>query len=554
MLEREKTRIEMSAPIEQLEIKVEDFGILKGNIFEGGIKQFMGIPYGRLLKRWTRATLETQWKNNYHDGTVLGPCTPVPLFGGLEEGDILTPVRQFEHYKSEFKIDEKNSLVLNIATPSTGGDLPVFVFIHGGSWMYGTSNLSIFDGVKLVRKSIQLGKPIIVVTFNYRCGISGFLASQSIEKELKEDGFSGNGNFGLTDQVLALEWVYNYIHLFGGNKEEITICGESAGSCSVSNHIFSKVNPKFKRAIAMSGLSGTIPAFSKEWHERQFRQLLKYYDIENDEDALDKLRAIPEAEMAKDTHKIQGTSWATTGNPCIDGWYLEENLNFTKFTELPNWLDSLMIGDTKDEGIMFYESYEGLDYKKLTDYFGQFVTKNVSEAIFSFYEINLDSSVEDINMRMAKLMGDFAFVLPNYELALKNVESKVKIYPYHFDEPSTLENVLKGKAYHAIDLLYLFGNGEDMTNSQQCLVFEFMTYFINFIGGEEPWEKFSKRKASMRFGPNASHLSCGRMLTLNEDETTRQYSRLDDIRQITKADLEKFFMALDYLTNERQVN
>lgn len=537
----------------QVEREIPGFGKLKGNTFDGGVCQFMGIPYGELTKRWTRATLLTSWKDGCHDGTVLGPCTPVPHFGGMESGDFFTPVYQFDHYKGPFVTDERNALVLNIVTGpmSEKKKIPVFVFIHGGSWMTGTSNLSVFDGVKLVQKSIAENKPIIVVTFNYRCGISGFLASDLIEKELKQDGFNGNGNFGLTDQALAMDWVYQNIHLFGGDAENITLCGESAGSCSVSNQIFSNINPKFKRAMAMSGLSGTIPAYSKSYHEKQFQQLLKYYDIVNDENALDILRKIPEEDMAMATSAIQETKVPTTGNPCIDGWYLDYNLNFTNFVEPPEWLDSLILGNTKDEGIMFFPCYTGLTYEKLLEHCDKFVPSSVSEAILSWYDMTVDSSMEDINWNMTRLMGDITFIFPNYQLLEVCAKSKTTVYWYHLDEPSTIDGPLKGKSNHAIDLLYLFGNRSDMNDSQKHLVSDYMTRVINFANGEQPWGPYLDRKAVMVFGPVANEKSKGQMIELEHD-VNRNYKIFKKFREIPGEHLNEFFTALDCLTNERK--
>lgn len=536
----------------QVEREIPGFGKLKGNTFDGGVCQFMGIPYGELAKRWTRATLLTSWKDNFHDGTVLGPCTPVPHFGGLETGDIITPVYQFDHYKRPFVTDERHGLVLNIATgPVAETKNPVFVFIHGGAWVNGTSNLSIYDGVRLVQKSIAEKKPIVVVTLNYRCGISGFLASDLIEKELKEDGFFGNGNFALTDQALALDWLNKNIHLFGGDAENITLCGESAGACSVSNHIFSNINPKFKRAMAMSGLSGTIPAYPKSYHEKHFQMLLKYYNIANDEHALEKLREIPEVDMALATSAIEETSRPTTGNPCIDGWYLDYNLNFTNFLEPPEWLESLVIGNTKDEGLLFFPHYTGLTFDKLLEHFDKFVPRSVSEIFLSLYEITPESSLEDINWNVSKLLGDLTFIFPSYQMLNASAKSNTSVYWYHFDEPSTLDLKWKGKSCHGIDLLYLFGSRSDMNESQEHLVSDYMSRLINFVNGEEPWEPYTKRKALMVFGPVLNGKSKGQMMDQEHDEN-RNFKRFEKLREIPGKVLDDFYTALDCLTNERE--
>ena len=543
----------VNTPIGINRVNIPDLGHLDGFSFEGGITQYGGIPYGSLKKRWTRATLVTLWKDNYHDGTKLGPCVPVPLFGGEEDGDVLTPVSQMPHFKSKFRFDEKNALVLNIARPEVAGDtkIPVMVYIHGGSWMYGTSNLGIFDGVNLVKKSVEENMPILVVNFNYRVGIGGFLASQAIQEDLEKDGLAGCGNFGLTDQLLALEWVNKYISHFGGDKENVTIVGESAGGCSVSNHVFSNINPKVKRAVSMSGVCGTIPAFSKEWHEKEYQKVLAYFKIENDSLALETLREIPELELAQATKFIQNTPEATTGNPCVDGWYLSENYNMARFKEPPSWLAGYMFGDTKDEGLIFKDFYKDLTYDNIIHHFENYLTKAEAESILELYEVTESSRIELLPGLMVKLMGDLAFVLPNYVLALESVGHACQTFLYHFDELSTIDNIFYGTSYHALDLLYLFGNRRDFNQSQKNLRSDFMMSFVKFVNGKEPWEAFNKRKKVMRFGPRPCSLSGWDLLDLEEDNMTRHYQRLDTLLGLPKVQLENFFLGLDSLTNQR---
>ncbi|KAK0069681.1 carboxylesterase 1C [Biomphalaria pfeifferi] len=136
----------------------------------------------------------------------------------------------------------EDCLYLNVFTPSTGTNstlLPVMVWIYGGGFIMGSS--AIYDGAALARKGV------VVVTFNYRLDAFGFLSTE-------DDVIPGN--FGLLDQIFALKWVKENIANFGGNPNQVTIFGESAGACSVSILTLSPLaKGLFKRAIMESGSS-----------------------------------------------------------------------------------------------------------------------------------------------------------------------------------------------------------------------------------------------------------------------------------------------------------
>ena len=117
---------------------------------------------------------------------------------------------------------------------------PIFVWIHGGSFLYGGTSLDGYEPSTLVAAS-----DIIVVTIQYRLGVFGFLYHNGIE---------GSGNAGFLDQSLAIEWIYNNAEFFGGDKTRITIGGESAGAWSVGFHLFYPSSwPYFRNAIMESG-------------------------------------------------------------------------------------------------------------------------------------------------------------------------------------------------------------------------------------------------------------------------------------------------------------
>ncbi|KAK6960388.1 cholinesterase 1-like isoform X1 [Biomphalaria glabrata] len=189
------------------------------------ISIFKNIPFGASTAGDTR----------FAEPKEAQPWTGVRdalAFGGrcYQMNESLAPKWQFE---------TEDCLNLNIYTPDVNGSLPVMVFIHGGGFDSGSGSYSLYESSTLAANGV------VVVTINYRLGPFGFLSTG-------DDVMPGN--YGLLDQVLALKWVQKYIREFGGDPDEVTIFGESAGAACVSLHVLSPLSKGlFKRAIMESG-------------------------------------------------------------------------------------------------------------------------------------------------------------------------------------------------------------------------------------------------------------------------------------------------------------
>lgn len=206
------------------------YGKVEG-IFENGIYKFFGIPYaappvGDL--RFHPPVSPQPWEG-IRDATKFGPTAPQSKLDGLL-GDLFTAT-----YPSG-----DDFLNLNIWTPDPEAEgLPVFVWIHGGSFSMGAGSDPLYDGSAFARDGI------VTVSINYRLGAQGFLYIEGVE---------GSGNFGVLDQIAALEWVKENIAEFGGDPGQVTIGGQSAGGMAVCT-LLAMPNARglFKRAIAESG-------------------------------------------------------------------------------------------------------------------------------------------------------------------------------------------------------------------------------------------------------------------------------------------------------------
>ncbi|KAJ5465052.1 uncharacterized protein N7458_000738 [Penicillium daleae] len=479
---------------------------------------------------------------------------------GLVDGDNssdLVPVPPAAHLPWPPAVDELSGLVMNIVIPrafdNTQKYLPVFVYVHGGSLLYGGANLPIFDAVNLVSRSLEIGLPIICVNFNYRIGIGGFLAGEAVARELKQDGYAGSGNFGFTDQKVAFDWVQNYIGHLGGDAEKVTAVGESAGGISISNQLQAAQPAVFHRAVCMSGLSTAIPPWTIHQHDIFFAAVCRHFKIDpTAPDVLDHLRAIPQQELADATPEIQGVP-AGTGNPCLDGWFYLPEADPRGVTAPPAWLKGFMFGDVYHEGIIFHVNLLEGDYHSIRRVIQVHVEdESLTDQILEAYEIADDLPHSELLERVEHMCGDFIFKIPNYALAkqcAKNAaQNERAVYLYHFDQRSRLPNTLEGTAYHAHELLYLFGNLEEEMNADESqMAREFSAAWIKFANWLELW-RASNSSSWMVWGQNSKV----ELKTETEDEDARNYTRMNMILQLDEGKTwQKGLAAIDSLVNRR---
>lgn len=217
----------------------------------GGLDVFRGLPYA------LPPVGERRWR----------PPVPMPRWDGVREalkpGPACTqPARRAGSiYASPLAETAEDCLSLDIWAPTGARDLPVFVWIHGGSFVWGAGSEPYYDGAALARRGA------VVVTINYRLGVFGYLAHPELSAE-SPDGISGN--YGLLDQIAALEWVRDNIAAVGGDPANVTIAGESAGALSV---LYLMAAPAahglFARAIAQSAYMISTPALKDVRHGQE---------------------------------------------------------------------------------------------------------------------------------------------------------------------------------------------------------------------------------------------------------------------------------------------
>lgn len=214
---------------------------------EGDIRVFKGIPYAVPpvgAMRWRPPAPMQPWKT-VRAATTFGPACVQP--------QTKTPVSVYSP-ATPMPVSE-DCLTLNIWAPKTAKNAPVFVWIHGGALVGGSSREPMYDGRKLAERGV------IVVSINYRLGVLGYLAHPKLTAESPQ---RVSGNYGLLDQIAALGWIRYNIAAFGGDRNNVTIAGESAGGLSVMYLMESPLaRGLFHKAIAQSAYMISMPELKK---------------------------------------------------------------------------------------------------------------------------------------------------------------------------------------------------------------------------------------------------------------------------------------------------
>jgi para-nitrobenzyl esterase len=311
-------------------------GVLEGVVSgDGKVRTFKGIPFaappvGPL--RWKPPQPAAAW-TGVRKAAEYGPrCMQKPIFGDMIFQDTGP---------------SEDCLYLNLWMPAahTEARLPVMVWIYGGGFAAGGSSEPRQDGGNLSRKGV------LVVSMNYRLGVFGFFSHAELAKE---SGHDASGNYGLLDQVAALQWVRKNIATFGGDPDNVTIFGESAGSFSVSALMASPLaQGLFRCAIGESGafFGGTL---ALKPHAQTEEADTKFAEASLGSSSIQELRAKPAEEVLQAASK-QGM---VRFQPNIDGYFLPESVSAIyasgKQSHIP-----LLAGWNRDEGS--YRSIFGKD-------------------------------------------------------------------------------------------------------------------------------------------------------------------------------------------------
>ena len=453
-------------------------GKVKGKtINDGKVRAFLGIPYaappvGDL--RWKAPQPSAKWKGT-RDATSYGSRC---LQG-----------REFDDMVFQDSGPSEDCLFLNIYTPAESTDsskLPVMFWIHGGGYTGGASSEPRHNGDFLPLKGV------VLVTINYRLGVFGFLTTEDLAKEAGGTA----GNYGLMDMVAALHWVKSNIKKFGGDSNNVTIFGESAGSFAVSTLMASPMaKGLFQRAIGESG--GAFPS-GRNLGGKTVAERAKTDGAWVDSlgvKSLMELRALPANTILEAATKTSAPEFASD----VDGKLLTESVPDAYAAGRQAHV-LLLAGWNADEGSgsavdgMTVAEWKDRAQAQFTDRAPEFLKlypgETDAEALRSAIDFEGDSFIA---------FGTWKWV----EAHRKTGDSPV--YRYHFELPAPPSKYHAGSfAFHSDDIEYVFGTlatrpGAVWRAKDWKLSDEIMSYWTNFAKNGDPngpglpeWPKYGK--------------------------------------------------------------
>lgn len=416
-----------------------DSGLISGET-KDGVRVFRGIPYaapptGEL--RWKSPEPAKPWEG-VRGCTSFSPQCPQPERSGFNDYDAPS---------------DEDCLYLNIWTKadSAGSELPVMVWIHGGGFTIGSSSTPAYDGLEFAKRGV------VLVSINYRLGPFGFFAHPALSRE-SPHGVSGN--YGILDQIAALQWVKRNIGAFGGNAECVTIFGESAGACSVTALMTSPLaEGLFQRAIAESGFAAGFPDLKSSKDlipsmESAGEKLAGDLGCDKSDDVLKALRSKSAGEILEASNPAVGI--LTKGmkyRPCVDGWVLPENpvsaFNKGKQHHVP-----FLTGTNADESTIFLRKFPVKRPAGYTFLIRQLFKENADE-ILSLYPSDNESGIKK---SLELLVSDAAFIAPARFAVRSVTKSGAKAWLYHFTRiPPGFKKRGMG-CFHGLEIAYVFGN------------------------------------------------------------------------------------------------
>lgn len=449
----------VTANAENLERVEVEQGIVQGKTFED-LAVFKGVPFakppiGEL--RWRAPRPAERWQGvkqafNY---------APSPIQAGKPPSGI-----------------SEDCLYLNIWTPAQSADdkIPVFVWIYGGGFSFGTSSDPIFDGRHLAKKGM------VVVTIAYRVGQLGFLAHPELSAE---DPDKVSGNYGLLDQIAALKWIKQNIAAFGGDPTKVTIAGESAGGISVSMLAASpQARGLFQGAISQSG--GSFGPSRKRGYPGENMILLRQAEEEGVGYVI-QLGASSIAELrSMDARKFIPAGWSLPGGwPIVDGHVIVDDQYI--LYEQGEYIDvPVLVGYNSDEGASFIRNSDPKQFLEgVKTRFGPY-----SPSLLEAYP----TDKKKITRMGRNLIRDAAFGWHTWSWAeLQSKTGNSPAYLYFFDQhPDHQEHSEKCDygSPHGQEIAYVFQHldriNPDISETDLRLSDAISSYWANFVKYGDP--------------------------------------------------------------------
>jgi para-nitrobenzyl esterase len=422
-----------------------------------GVVVYKGVPFAAPPSgdlRWKAPKAPASWTGVREAKTFSPVCYQMPYAAN-------------SLYRTPPQEVSEDCLYLNVWTTakSEKDKRPVMVWIHGGALTRGSGSTPIYDGENLAKKGV------VLVTINYRLGLLGFYANPELTKESDRNA---SGNYGLLDQLAAVEWVKHNIAAFGGDPNNITIFGESAGSWSV-NYLTATPLAKglFQKAIGESGGDFQVLKTLAEV-EQDGVKLAKSLNA----DSLAALRAKPAQEL---TARMENNTFG----PNVDGYLLPQDVH-TIFAQGKQNDVTTLIGYNSDEATSLAPWPATGNAKWFVDQ----QTKRFGTQADNFFKVYPAGSDQEAQASHYGSFRDFVFGWQMRTWArLQGKTGKSKVWMYYFTHRQPGPDSDRYRAFHASEIAYVFDNllpPRPWEDSDRKLAEEMSSYWVNFARKGDP--------------------------------------------------------------------
>lgn len=431
-----------------------EHGMLEGawSQADASIGVFRGIPYAQPPVgdlRWRAPQDLTSW-TGVRQATTFGAACWQSYSDDA-----------FVWSRGEF-LRSEDCLHLNIWQPEKAdATAPVMVWFHGGAHTGGFAHVELFDGTELARQGV------LVVTVNYRLGPWGFLAHPALAEESEHNS---TGNYGLMDKIAALKWVQKNIQGFGGNPDNVTLFGQSAGSSSVCALMASPLaSGLFDKAIGQSAaclVKEKRDANGQQRGARLAQLALSELGAQDSESQVTakQLRSIDNQSLLS---AMENSPWSEGSRIVVDGWVLPEApvdvFNANQQAKVP-----LLVGSLANEGHELLPLNNALTEAELD----QYLSKTFVDSAPKLKALYAEDLAISPGMALREILTDAFMAMSMRSWAQYNHNADQPTYLYYmdyvppayqiylFDDPNL--NLPGGPrstgAYHSGDLAYVFNN------------------------------------------------------------------------------------------------
>jgi len=428
------------------------FGEIEGDR-DGRIRRFRGIPFAAPpvdALRFRAPVAPEPWAG-VREATAFGPASP--QIAGALHPIVRGVIGAFGQTQSQ------NCLYLNVWTPRCDDERrPVMVWIHGGAFVLGSGGGRVYDGARLAARG-----DVVVVTINYRLGALGFLDWKSVAGP----GETPQVNLGIRDQIAALEWVRDNIEAFGGDPDNVTVFGESAGAmCTATLLGTPAARPLFHKAILQSGAAHNVS------REEKAARAAHYFAeaLGLDTLSLDRLQSLTVSEIMRAQSRTSARIGRDNGlmawQPSVDRDLIPEQplaaLERGDAAQIP-----VLIGTNRDEIKLFtFASRERITDRDLAERIHRIAERcdygegDHASKLMATYGPRVGERATSALDQWVALQSDQIFHYPASRLADLHSRHQPQTFVYRFDwRPPVIGEALG--SCHALDLPFVFGGLKD---------------------------------------------------------------------------------------------